>query len=73
MRAILDSYGKLNAYTTKLPTGVIKVMVISIISGNKATGYGNTWSKALENAIIHYKKQYGQPGKLAILTEETRC
>ncbi len=48
----------------------IKVVLVNTISGNKATGYGTSWEKALRNAINHYKKQYGHTKNLAILIDE---
>ncbi|GBD90810.1 hypothetical protein BMS3Abin04_01529 [bacterium BMS3Abin04] len=69
MQTATAGYSKLNSYVFKLPQGIIKVKVISLISGNQATGYGHSWTKALENAINHYKKQYGHSRKLAILID----
>ena len=54
---------------SSLSQNVVKVKVISLTSANQATGYGYSWSNALESAINQYKIQYGYPRKLPILID----
>jgi len=69
MQTLIKSYSKLYSSSVEISQGIIKVRVVSLVSGNQATGYGHTWSNALENALNHYKKQYGHSHRLAILID----